>query len=155
MIRYQYKPRVGAYVNSGYNSSLQYNAYKNFGFSAGLSVTIPIYDGHQKQMKYAQVDIRERTRQTNKQFFLNQYAQQVALLSQQMQAIDLLVNKINQQIKYAHTLIIANNKLLETGDILMRDYVIAINNYFNAQNLLTLNTIRRLRIVNQINYWNR
>lgn len=155
LIRYQYKPRVGAYVNSGYNSSLQYNAYKNFGFSAGLSVTIPIYDGHQKQMKYAQVDIRERTRQTNKQFFLNQYAQQVALLSQQMQAIDLLVNKINQQIKYAHTLIIANNKLLETGDILMRDYVIAINNYFNAQNLLTLNTIRRLRIVNQINYWNR
>ena len=36
----------------------------------------------------------------------------------------------------------------------MRDYVTAINNYLSAQNLLTLNNIARLKIVNQINYWN-
>jgi hypothetical protein len=35
----------------------------------------------------------------------------------------------------------------------MRDYVTAINNYLNAQNLLTQNSIDRLRIQNQINYW--
>jgi outer membrane protein TolC len=155
LIAYQYKPKIGAYVDGGYNSSLQIAPYKNFGFSAGLSLTIPIYDGRQRQMKYAQVDIRERTRQTNKQFFLNQYYQQVAQLRRQLQATDLLVDKINKQIEYSHTLIIANNKLLETGDIAMRDYVTAINNYLNAQNLLTLNTIERLRTVNQINYWNR
>lgn len=154
IINYQYKPKLGAYTDGGYNSSLQYNPYKNFGFSAGLSLTIPIYDGHQKQMKFAQEDIRERTRQTNKQFFVNQYYQQVAQLRQQLNAIDMLTDKINKQIEYSHTLIIANNKLLETGDIMMRDYVIAINNYLNAQNLLTLNNIARLRIVNQINYWN-
>lgn len=155
IINYQYKPKLGAYADGGYNSSLQYNPYKNFGFSAGLSLTIPIYDGHQKQMKFAQEDIRERTRQTNKQFFVNQYYQQVAQLRQQLKAIDMLTDKINKQIEYSHTLIIANNKLLETGDITMRDYVIAINNYLNAQNLLTINNIARLRIVNQINYWNR
>lgn len=155
IINYQYKPRIGAYVDGGYNSSLQYNPYKNFGFSAGLSLTIPIYDGHQQRMKYAQVDILEKTRQASKQFFLNQYRQQVAQFLQQLNAIDLLVAKINKQIEYSHTLIVANNKLLETGDILMRDYIIAINNYLNARNLLTLNTINRLRIVNQISYWNR
>lgn len=155
LIGYQYKPKIGAYVDGGYNSTLLIDPYKNFGFSTGLSLTIPIYDGHQKQMKYEQVDIREQTRQTNKQFFLNQYYQQVLLLKQQLEAIDLLVNKINKQIEYSHTLIIANNKLLETGDIVMRDYIIAINNYLNARNLLTLNTVNRLRIVNQINYWNR
>lgn len=155
LIGYQYRPRVGAYVDGGYSSSLQETPYKNFGFSAGLSLTIPIYDGHQKQLKYTQVDIRERTRQTTRQFFLNQYHQQVAQLRQQLGAITLLVNKIDKQIQYSHTLIIANNKLLQTGDITMRDYVIAINNYLNAQNLLTLNNISRLRIVNEINYWNR
>jgi outer membrane protein TolC len=155
LIAYQYKPRVGAYVDGGYNSSLQITPYKNFGYSAGLSLTIPLYDGHQRQMKLSQVDIRERTRQVNKQFFLAQYYQQVAVLRRQLQSADLLVDKINKQIEYSHTLIIANNKLLETGDILMRDYVIAINNYLNAQNLLTLNTIERLRTLNQINYWNR
>lgn len=155
LIAFQYKPRIGAYVDGGFNSSLQETPYKNFGFSMGLSLTIPIYDGHQREMKYEQVAIRERTRQANKQFFLNQYYQQVAQLRQQLNAVNLIVEKINKQIEYSHTLIVANNKLLQTGDILMRDYVIAINNYLNAQNLLTLNNISRLRLVNQINYWNR
>jgi outer membrane protein TolC len=154
-IKYQYQPKVGAYADGGYNSSLQYTPYKNFGFSAGLSLTIPIYDGHQKQMKLSQADIRERTRQANKIFFLNQYHQQVAQLRQQLRAIDMLTEKINRQIEYSHTLIVANNKLLETGDITMRDYVISINNYLSAQNLLTINSIAKLRIINQINYWNR
>jgi outer membrane protein TolC len=155
LINYQYKPRVGAYVDGGYNSSLQEMPQRNFGFSAGLSLSIPIYDGHQKQLKLSQVNIRERTRQTNKEFFINQYQIQIAQLRQQLNAINLLVDKINKQIQYAHTLIIANNKLLQTGDILMRDYVIAINNYLSAQNLATLNSINRLRILNQIAYWNR
>jgi outer membrane protein TolC len=153
LIAYQYKPKIGAYVDGGYNSSLQVSPYKNFGFSAGLSLTIPIYDGHQKQMKYQQIGIRELTREANKQFFVNQYSQQIAVLMQQLNGIDSLVPKIDKQIEYAHTLILANNKLLQTGDILMRDYVIAINNYLNAQNVLMQNTINRLRIINQINYW--
>jgi outer membrane protein TolC len=153
-IRNLYRPKVGAYADGGYNSSLQYLPYRNFGFSAGLSLTVPIYDGHQRQMRYAQENIREQTRQNNKQFFLNQYYQQVSQLRQQLRAIDMLTEKINKQIDYAHTLIMANNKLLETGDITMRDYVTAINNYLSAQNLLTLNNIARLKIVNQINYWN-
>lgn len=155
LINYQYKPRVGAYVDGGYNSSLQETPYKNFGFSAGVSLTVPIYDGRQKQLKMAQVAIRERTRQTNKQFFLNQYAIQVSQLHRQLNALDVLVEKIDRQIRYSHTLIVANNKLLQTGDITMRDYVIAINNYLNAQNLATVNSVNRLRIVNEINYWNR
>ena len=155
LINYQYKPKIGAYVDGGYNSSLQLDPYKNFGFSAGVSLTIPIYDGHQKQMKFAQVDIRERTRQANKDFFLNQYNQQIATLRRQIRVTDLLVDKINRQIEYSHTLVLANNKLLETGDIAVRDYVMAITNYLNAQNELTQNNIARLRLINQINYWYR
>ena len=75
-------------------------------------------------------------------------------LRQQLVAIDLLVNKINKQIEYAHTLILANGKLLETGDITMKDYVTAINNYLSAQNLLAQNNISRLKILSQVNYWN-
>jgi outer membrane protein TolC len=153
-INNQYRPKIGAYADGGYNSSLVYNPYRNFGFSAGLSLTIPIYDGHQKQMRFEQEGIRENTRQITKHYFVNQYRQQISQLRQQLRGIDILTEKISKQIEYAHTLILANNKLLETGDITMRDYVTAINNYLAAQNLMTLNNIARLRIVNQINYWN-
>jgi len=155
LINYQYKPHIGAYTDAGYISSLAETPYKNLGFSFGLSLNIPIYDGHQKQYKLSQFDIQERTRLNNRSFFENQYKQQVAQLNQQLHATDLLVKTINEQIKYINTLLTANAKLLQTGDIRVSDYVLAITNYMNAKNMLTQNYINRLRIVNQINYWNR
>jgi outer membrane protein TolC len=154
LVNYEYKPRIGAYTDAGYNSSLQITPYKNFGVSAGVSVTIPIYDGRQKQMKLSRVDIQERTRQSNREFYVNQHNMQLLQLRQQLLSIDQMVEKINKQIGYAHTLITANGKLLQTGDITMKDYVTAINNYLQAQNLLTQNNINRLKILNQVNYWN-
>ncbi len=58
----------------------------------GVSLAIPIYDGRQKQLKYSKINLQERTRLVNKQFFLNQYYQQVAQLKQQLHATDALVN---------------------------------------------------------------
>lgn len=155
MINYAYKPRLGAYTDVGYVSSLTRYAYRNAGVSFGVSLAIPIYDGHQKQLRLRQVDLRENTRLANKEYFVNQYKQQIAQLNQQLHASDLLVKTINEQIKYVNTLIDANARLLETGDIRISDYVLAITNYINARNLLNQNYINRLRIVNQINYWNR
>jgi outer membrane protein TolC len=153
LINFEYRPKIAAYTDAGYNSSMQITPYKNVGWSAGVSLTFPIYDGRQKQMKYSRIAIQENTRQYNRNFYLNQYYMQRLQLYQQLKSIDLLVEKINRQIEYSHTLILANGKMLETGDITMRDYVTAINNYLNAQNLLTQNSIDRLRIQNQINYW--
>ena len=155
LIDYEYKPRLGAYVDGGFNSTLLHTPYKNVGFSAGASLTIPIYDGRQKQMKYGKIGLQERTRLTNKEFFINQYNQQIAMLHKQLYATDALIPKIKQQIDYANTLITANGQLLQTGDITMKDYILAINNYLNSRNLLTQNNVSRLRIINQINYWNR
>ena len=155
IINYEYKPRIGAYTDAGYVSSLLESPYRNFGVSFGVSLAIPIYNAHQKQYRLRQVDLRENTRLTNKLFFVNQYKQQIAQLNQQLHASDLLVKTINEQIKYVQTLITANAKLLQTGDIRISDYVLAITNYINARNILNQNYINRLRIVNQINYWNR
>lgn len=155
LINYEYKPRLGAYTDAGYISSLTQNAHRNFGVSFGVSLTVPIYDAYQKRYRLGQVDLREKTRLTNKAFFINQYKLQIAQLNQQLHASDLLVKSINEQINYVKTLISANAKLLQTGDIRISDYVLAITNYINARNILNQNYINRLRIVNQINYWNR
>lgn len=155
LINYEYKPRVGAYTDAGYISTLTQNPYRNFGVSFGVSLTVPIYDAHQRKYRLNQVDVRESTRLTNKEFFINQYKLQIAQLNQQLHSSDLLVKTINEQIKYVKTLISANAKLLETGDIKIADYVLAITNYINTRNILNQNYINRLRIVNQINYWNR
>ncbi len=110
---------------------------------------------HQRRMQYSKLDIAERTRLGYKDFFTRQYNQQIAQLSQQLKATEDLIGQINDQVHYSQTLIEVNGKLLETGDAKIADYILALNNYLNAKNLLTQNNITRLQIINQINYWNR
>jgi outer membrane protein TolC len=155
LIDFNYRPKASLYADGGYSSSLMYEPYKNFGVSFGVTITMPIYDGHQRKMQYSKLDIQERTRTGYREFFTNQYGQQIAQLMQQLKATEDLIADINEQVRYAQTLIDVNGKLLGTGDAKIADYILALNNYLNAKNLLTQNYITRLQIINQINYWNR
>jgi outer membrane protein TolC len=154
LIDYSYKPKFGIIADAGYNSSLLLTPYKNFGISAGVGLTVPIYDGKQKIMKHNKLNIEERTRTANRDFFINQYNQQVSQLYQQLRSTDALIEKISKQIQYTNTLIAADLKMLETGDVRLTDLILAINNYYNARNLLRQNNISKLKIINQINYFN-
>jgi outer membrane protein TolC len=154
LIEMSYRPSISAVTDAGYNSSLQNTPYKNFGFSVGLNIKVPLYDGHQKKLKYQKLDLEERTRIANRDFFLNQYRQQIKQLYIQLRGTDELFQKIKEQVRYSKTLIEAYGKLLETSDVKITDFVTAITNYMNAQNLFRQNFISRLKIMNQINYWN-
>jgi outer membrane protein TolC len=153
VIFYSYKPRVNIYADAGYISSLQYDPYKNFGLSAGLNFSVPIYDGRQRKMKFQKINIAEDSRQHYKDYFLRQYEQQIAQLSQQLRSTESLISDINSQIKYSGTLIDVNKKLLETGEIRITDLILTINTFLNARNLLNQNYVNRMQIINQINYW--
>jgi outer membrane protein TolC len=150
-----YKPKLNVFADAGYISSLAYNAYKNFGTSFGFGVTIPIYDGKQKKLQYQKLDIAEKTRQGYRQFFSKQYNQQIRQLYDQLKSTTDLISQINRQIRYSEGLVNASMKLLVTGDARITDLVIALNNYMTTRNLLTQNTISRMQIINQLNYWTR
>lgn len=155
LIDFSYRPKANIYADGGYSSTLAYQAYKNFGVSFGITVTLPIYDGHQRKMQYSKLDIAERTRTGYRDFFASQYKQQIAQLTQQLRATEGLIGQINEQVKYSEALIDVNGKLLGTGDVKVADFILALSNYLNAKNLLTQNNITRLQIINQINFFNR
>ena len=155
LINLTYRPKFNVFADAGYNSSFAYKPYKNLGASAGFNITVPIYDGKQKKLQYTKIDIQERARLNRKDFFMRQHYQQVLQLTQQINATDRLIDQINKQIKYTETLITVNEKLLATGDIRLVDFILTLNNYFNAKNLVTQNYVSRLKIMNQLNYWAR
>jgi outer membrane protein TolC len=154
-IDFAYKPKVNLYADGGYLSTFSEQAYKNFGVSAGVTISVPIYDGKQRKMQYDKIAIAEQTRQSYRDYFKTQYSQQIAQLYQQLHSVEKIITQADQQIKYTETLIEANRKLLETGDARMPDYILAIGNYLNAKNIITQNKSNQLQIINQINYWNR
>jgi len=155
ILNYSYHPKLSAFANAGFSSSFLYQAYKNFGFSVGMNLNVPIYDGHQRVIQENKIKLLENTNSNYRDFFTRQYDQQIAMLRQQLSGTESLISDIDGQIKYSKGLIDINGKLLETGDAKISDLVIAINNYLSAKNLLTQNSISRLQIINQINYWNR
>ena len=155
LIDFSYRPKATLYADGGWSSTLTYLPYKNFGISFGFMVTMPIYDGHQRKLQYSKLDIAERTRTGYRDFFNSQYHEQIAQLTRQLRATEALIGQIDDQVRYSQALIEVNGKLLGTGDAKIADLIIALGNYLSAKNLLTQNTITRLQIINQINYWNR
>ncbi|WP_131539709.1 TolC family protein [Pedobacter nototheniae] len=154
-ISLNYKPKLGVYANGGYSSSLTLQPYKNFGASVGFTFSFPIYDGHQKKMQFNKLSLASETISNYRAFFVRQQAQQLNLIRQQIDQTDALFGKINDQIRFSKGLIDVDSKLMHTGDLRVADFVIAINNYLSAQNLLRQTTINRLKLINQYNYWNR
>ena len=150
-----YQPKLGVYANGGYNSSLVLQPYKNFGSSVGFTFSVPIYDGRQKKMQFNKLNLASETISNYREFFVRQQSQQLNLIRQQIDQTDRLFVKINDQIRLSKGLIDVDSKLMHTGDLRVSDFVIAINNYMSAQNLLKQTTINRLKLINQYNYWNR
>jgi outer membrane protein TolC len=155
LIDYTYKPKIGAYVDGGYVTTFPSDFYKHFGVSFGLNLTVPIYDGGQKKMQHDKIAISERTREGYRDFFKKQFGQQVAQLAQQLHTTQQLIDQMNTQLKYSETLVEAYRKLLLTGDVRMTDYILAISNLLSAKNTIRQNSINKLQIINQINYWNK
>jgi len=148
-----YQPKLSIFADGGYLSSLASTPWKNFGVSAGLSLTVPIYDGKQKKMQHDQVTISESTRSNYQNFFENQYSQQIILLIHQLASIDRITEKTMGQLTYTQALIDANRVLLNAGDISVTDYLLSVSNYLNAKNLLIEKSAERFRIINELNYW--
>lgn len=154
LIEVEYRPKVNLFADAGYQSTFTILPYKNFGTNVGINVTVPIYDGHQKELRFSKLNIEERTRQKQQQFFTHQFTQQILQLEQQLSDLENLRAPIDLQIKYLQTLIEVDGKLLQTGDIKITDYVLALNNYITSKNLVVQNQIARYLVIHQLNYWN-
>ena len=133
VIEYDYKPKVNAFSDGGYQSSLTHTPFNNFGASMGISVSLPIYNGHQKQLLLQQNDLALQSRQKYLEQTQHQYQQQVFNLQNQVKQYNSMLDMATQQIEYAKTLVAANAKQLPTGDVKMVDFILSINNLLNLK----------------------
>jgi outer membrane protein TolC len=155
LLDFTYKPKLNALADAGFNTDFTGQEYKNFGVSAGFTLSIPIYDGGQKKLAYKKLSLDEDTRQNYKSFFDKQYRQQLAQLNQQIVENDALLTQVTDQMKYIESLIKVDTQLMQTGDLKIADLILAINNYLSVKNLFTQTTISGLQLINQLNYWNK
>lgn len=150
IIEYEYKPKVSAISNVGYQSSFAATPYKNWGMSIGLAFTLPIYDGRQKNLSLSQNKLSQETRLNYQQQTERQYVQKALQLHQQLAQYEKMMKIAETQIHYAQTLVEANGKQLPTGDVKMADFILSINNLLNLRTNMISYRTNILQIKNQI-----
>lgn len=140
----QYKPQVTAYANTGLNAVEIPNMYRKFGVSAGLRLTIPIYDGNQRKYNTQQNVLKKENLEFYKENskiqidnYLKSIEQQIHALKRSMQLLD------KQMIKQENILEIYKGKLVQ-GQVSIVDYLNIIQNY-------KLNAYTKLQM--QTNFW--
>jgi len=103
-----YKPSVSLLGDAGYLSSFANLPYQNWGFSFGLGLSIPIYDGGQRQLQHQKNDVALKTNLAYKTNFNKQYHQQILMLQQQLKQAVAIDNQLQSQLIITNALIEAN-----------------------------------------------
>ncbi|MFT7165067.1 MAG: outer membrane protein TolC [Flavobacterium sp.] len=153
LIDNSYKPALSLLGDAGYLSSFANQGYRNFGFSIGLGLSIPIYDGNQKTLLYQKNETALATNLAYKSNFQKQYQQQLLMLNLRLKQTIEIQNQLQSQLQIIDALIEADKKLLLSGDAQITDFMIAIANVININNTISQNKINNLQLINEINYW--
>ncbi|MDP4278884.1 MAG: TolC family protein, partial [Bacteroidota bacterium] len=155
LIDIPYKPKISLYADAGYLSSLSNLPGRNVGASAGFTLSIPIYDGGQKSLQHRLLAIDELDRSTYAGFYRSHYQQQISNLWKRLKANREMAAQLPELVTAVQTLMEADHRLLESGDLPIADYIVAIGNYLTAKNRLIQNDVEKYQIINELNYWNR
>ncbi len=148
----RYKPKVNWFADAGFLTSHPLNFYRNFGYSVGLSLNIPVYDGKQRGIQKQKLDFNENTRQAYKSTYYKQYFQQIQQLNLDLKALNEMSAQIEMQLETSEQLVNTLKDQLEAGNIQMTDYINAIKNFKTTSRNVNLIKIRKEQVINELNY---
>jgi outer membrane protein TolC len=148
----RYKPKVNWFADAGFLTSNPWNFYKHFGYSVGLSLNIPVYDGKQRAIQKQKLDFNENTRLVYKSTYYKQYFQQTQQLNLDLKALNEISVQVETQLKTSELLVNTLKEQLEAGNIQMTDYINAIKNFKTTSRNLNLIKIQKEQVINELNY---
>jgi hypothetical protein len=148
----RYKPSVNWFADAGILTSNPFNFYRHAGASAGVSLTVPIYDGHQKKTEEDKLSLKEDSRSRYFNSTKKEYDQIYLRLNSELEGIKQVKAGLEKQLALSDQLVKSLRVQLENGIIKMQDYIAAIKNYRNINRYIILSDIDILRVKNEINY---
>jgi outer membrane protein TolC len=148
-----YKPRISWYTDAGIVNNVPSDLYRNLGMSFGLAFSLPVFDGHQRKLNADKLAVTEHSRIIYRDFFDNQYNQQVQQLVVSLNRTRELIPRLEKHLQLAESIVSQDKVLLNSGAIPVTEYLIAVKNVISIRSDLNRTRIRILRIINEINYW--
>ncbi len=148
----KYHPRISWFADAGFLTSNPWNFSNHFGYSAGLSLNVPVYDGKQKNIEKRKLVLDENSRKFYADNYKKQYGQKVVELGNEMKSLNETSARLEKQLKLSDQLVKALKIQLETGNVIMTDYINAIRNFRNINRNILMINLEKLQIINEMNH---
>lgn len=150
----KYKPQVLVFGNTGLNAIDAQNIPHNIGLSAGIHLSVPIYDGHQKKIIDQQYKYTLQSLDYFRSDKIIQQKNKLNALLQQIQSAKLSISFIDKQLEQQNELLLLIKDKVASGQISVTDYLNAIKDFALAnQNKIQAQT-QLWQFINQYNYIN-
>ncbi len=147
-----YKAKINWFADAGFLTSTPWNFYRHFGYSAGISLNLPIYDGKQRGIEKQKLDFEQNTNKNYEANYKKQYSMQFIQLSNELKILNETTIQTENQLNTSGQLVNILKDQLEAGLIQMTDYINAIKNYKTINSSLNLITVQKLQIINEMNF---
>ena len=148
----RYKPKVNWFADAGFLTSNPWDFYKHFGYSAGMSLNVPLYDGKQRSIEKQKIEFSENTRQVYKSTYYNQYFQQIQQLDLELKALNEMSVQVENQLETSKQLVNTLKEQLEAGIVQMTEYINAIKNFKTTSRNRNLLHVQKLQVINEMNF---
>jgi outer membrane protein TolC len=148
----RYKPKVNWFADAGFLTSNPWKFYRHFGYSAGIGMSIPVYDGKQRDIEKQKLEFSENSRKAYENNYRKQYFQQVQQLNDELKVLDEMSVRLKNQIKTSGELVKVLKDQLEAGIIQMTEYINSVKNFKTISRNVNLVNVQKLQVINEMNF---
>jgi outer membrane protein TolC len=150
----KYLPQVNLFVNTGLNAVEIKNMQRKFGMSAGLSLSLPLFDGRQKSLTRQQSRIQQQKIGEYRRFARRNIAIQRKDLQSRIHGLQQSIQILSEQVNDYKKLLHLSESQLQQGTISMLDHLILLRNFIDLRKNKIEMEINCLLEINNYNYWN-
>lgn len=150
----KYLPQLSLFGNAGIYSSSLSTIYRNIGFSGGVHLQVPIYDGQQRKNVARQFGFEKENLKIGRDYAERQLMTNVYYLKEQIRATEKSIGLIDGQIKAHEQLLNILKEKILLGQTSVMDYLVSLQDYATTCRNKAVTETNLSLLINQYNYIN-
>jgi outer membrane protein TolC len=149
----RHAPQIEIFLNTGLNAVEWENIERKYGFSTGFNLSLPLYDGGQKNLARQQHEILLENIASKKSYFLLQWSNQLKSLKEQIHMQKENIILMEKQMTELKDILDISARNMQHGNLLMVEYLALHKNYSDVRKNEIVSRINYLQLINNYNYW--
>ena len=150
----KYLPQIKLFFNTGLNAVEIDNIQRRFGLSAGISLSVPILDGGQRDITRQQNLIAEKITSDFKNYASKNIYLQRRDAENRINSLKENLEDFRNQVEDYKKLLNISLDQLEKGNLSMIEYLTELRNYIDLQKNYISTEINYQLEISNYNYWN-